>query len=209
MIGESAGMLAAGAAVVAAAELDSTLALQLMVSRPIVLGPLLGLGMGNALMGAFVGLIVELYSHDKIPIGGLIPANAAVSAGAGLLLALGPGAVGLPVAVPAGLFLGWLHERLVDSPLRRRRGRLAHSTAEALARGVDAPLGRMIAQELALQFVATWALLIAALVVLKPLGMRTWAVLSPTALGTGLWFAALAAPWFGMGMLAHSLRLNR
>jgi hypothetical protein len=202
-------MLAAGAAVVAAAELDSTLAFQLMVSRPIVLGPILGLALGNPLLGAFVGLVVELLSHDKIPIGGLIPANATVSVGAGLLLALGPGAVALPVAVPAGLFLGWLHERAVDSPLRRRRGRVALEIAARLGRGEPVGLGGFVVRELCVQFAANLALLGVALVVLKPLGTLAWAVLAGTAFGSGLWAAVLIAPWFGVGMLAHSLRLSR
>lgn len=200
-------MLAAGA--VAAAELDSTLAFQLMVSRPIVLGPLLGLALGNPLVGAFVGLVVELLSHDKIPIGGLIPANATVSAGAGLLLALGPGAVAIPVAVPAGLFLGWLHERAVDSPLRRRRGRVTLEIAARLGRGEPVLLGGFVARELFVQFAANLALLAAALVVMKPLGALAWEVLAETPLGSGLWAAVLIAPWFGAGMLAHSLRLSR
>ncbi|MBI5622486.1 MAG: PTS sugar transporter subunit IIC [Elusimicrobia bacterium] len=204
-----AGVLAAGAAAVAAAELDSTLAAQLMVSRPIVLGPILGFAMGSPLVGAFVGLVVELLSHDKIPVGGLIPANAPISAGAGLLLALGPGAVALPVAVPAGLLLGRLHGPLVDAPLRRRRGRMAREVGETLARGEDVSLGLLAGRELLLQFLANLAMLLAVIVVVKPLGRLTWRVVEDTALGTGLWSAVLISPWAGLGMLAHSMRLAR
>ncbi|MFA6315791.1 MAG: PTS sugar transporter subunit IIC [Elusimicrobiota bacterium] len=201
--------LAAGTALVAAAELDSTLAFQVMVSRPIVLCPLLGAILGNPLMGAFVGLVVELLSHDKMPIGGLIPANATVSAGGALLLALGPGAVALPVAVPAGLVLGRLHERLVDSPLRLRRGQIARRVAAALGRGEDVRLGGLAARALLLQFGATFVLLAAFLLALKPLGVLAWSSLDGTALKTGLWVALLIAPWSGLGMLAHSLRWAR
>lgn len=201
--------LLAGAAAVAAAELDSTLAFQLMVSRPIVLGPLLGLALGNPLVGAFSGFVVELLSHDKIPVGGLVPANATVSAGAAVLLALPPLAVGVPLAVPAGLLLGWAHERLVETSLRRRRGGLARSACQALVRGESPALGGLVFRELVLQFAATLALLVAALVLLKPLGTLAWSRLSDTVFGRGLWMTVMAAPWFGGGMLAHSLRLRR
>ena len=201
-------MLAAGAAVVAAAELDSTLAFQLMVSRPIVLGPILGLALGNPLLGAFVGLVVELLSHDKILIGGLVPANATVSVGAGLLLALGPGAVALPVAVPAGLFLGWLHERAVDSPAASARPGGARDRGAPRPRGAVG-LGGFVVRELCVQFAVNLALLGSRWSCTQALGHvglggpgRHGVRVRPVGRGPD---RALVR----RGMLAHSLRLGR
>ncbi|MBI5211483.1 MAG: PTS sugar transporter subunit IIC [Elusimicrobia bacterium] len=201
--------LAVGAAAVAAAELDATLALQIMVSRAIVIGPLLGLAFGDLTTGVLVGLVVELLSHDKLPVGGQIPANATVSAGAGVLLAIGPQPLPVSLAVPAGLFLGWLHERLVDNPLRRRRGRMSRVVGAGIRRGAEVSLGGLVARELVIEFGATLALLLAALLALKPLGVQPWAAEARTVLGAGLWTALSLAPWFGAGMLAHSLRVKR
>ena len=120
-----------------------------------------------------------------------------MSVGAGLLLALGPGAVALPVAVPAGLFLGWLHERAVDSPAASARPGGARDRGAPRPRGAVG-LGGFVVRELCVQFAVNLALLGVALVVLWPLGTLAWAVLAGTAFGSGLWAAVLIAPWFGV-----------
>jgi mannose/fructose/N-acetylgalactosamine-specific phosphotransferase system component IIC len=76
------GALAAAAAVLAAVELDASHAGQLMISRPLVLGPLIGLAFGQPGLGLGLGALYELFGLEEIPVGGHVPLNATVAAGA-------------------------------------------------------------------------------------------------------------------------------
>ena len=53
--------------------LDRTAALQLMLSRPIVAGPLTGLVLGEPLIGLQAGMLVELLWLGRLPVGASIP----------------------------------------------------------------------------------------------------------------------------------------
>jgi len=64
-------LFVAGVAVVCG--LDRTAALQLMISRPIVAGPLAGFVLGAPLVGLQVGLLTELLWLCRIPVGASIP----------------------------------------------------------------------------------------------------------------------------------------
>jgi PTS system mannose-specific IIC component len=64
-------LLGAGMAVLLG--LDRTAALQIMVSRPLVAGPLVGLLLGDALAGLTVGMLLELLWLCRMPVGASIP----------------------------------------------------------------------------------------------------------------------------------------
>jgi PTS system mannose-specific IIC component len=53
--------------------LDRTAALQFMLSRPIVAGPLTGLVLGEPLVGLQAGMLVELLWLGRLPVGASIP----------------------------------------------------------------------------------------------------------------------------------------
>jgi PTS system mannose-specific IIC component len=53
--------------------LDRTAAFQLMLSRPIVAGPLTGLVLGEPLIGLQAGMLVELLWLGRLPVGASIP----------------------------------------------------------------------------------------------------------------------------------------
>ena len=53
--------------------LDRTAVLQLMLSRPIVAGPLTGLVLGEPLIGLQAGMLVELLWLGRLPVGASIP----------------------------------------------------------------------------------------------------------------------------------------
>lgn len=53
--------------------LDRTAAFQVMLSRPIVAGPLTGLVLGDPLVGLQVGMLVELLWLGRLPVGASIP----------------------------------------------------------------------------------------------------------------------------------------
>jgi len=70
-------------------------AVQVMVSRPVVAGPLVGLVLGDALTGLLAGALLELLWIDRIPIGPYAPPHdtfVAVLATAGAILAAPSGA---------------------------------------------------------------------------------------------------------------------
>jgi PTS system mannose-specific IIC component len=53
--------------------LDRTAALQIMISRPLVAGPLVGLLLGDALTGLTIGMLLELLWLCRMPVGASIP----------------------------------------------------------------------------------------------------------------------------------------
>ncbi|MBU2549898.1 MAG: PTS sugar transporter subunit IIC [Proteobacteria bacterium] len=60
--------------------LDRTAAFQLMISRPLVTGPLIGLFLGQPVIGLVVGLLLELIWIGRPPLGGYIPPNECLAA---------------------------------------------------------------------------------------------------------------------------------
>lgn len=68
--------------------LDRTAVLQLMLSRPIVAGPLTGLVLGSPLTGLQVGMLVELLWLGRLPVGASIPPDDTQIAVGGTFLAV-------------------------------------------------------------------------------------------------------------------------
>ena len=68
--------------------LDRTAALQFMLSRPIVAGPLTGLILGEPLIGLQAGMLVELLWLGRLPVGALIPPDDTQIAIGGTFLAV-------------------------------------------------------------------------------------------------------------------------
>ncbi len=94
--------------------LDSTGALQVMLSRPLVVGALFGVLLGNLSLGLVLGSMVELLCIAGPPVGSLVPPDSTAAAAAAATVAvrlahLRPGhwttaaaALGFLAAVPAG-----------------------------------------------------------------------------------------------------------
>ncbi len=127
--------------VAVAAGLDRTAALQVMLSRPLVAGPLAGLMLGAPQNGLLVGSMVELLWLGRLPVGAAIPPDdTQVAVGATTLSVLmgeslglhGPGFVLLCVlvALPIGK-IGQVFDRLV----RHWNDRLVPAAEGALAEG--------------------------------------------------------------------------
>ncbi|NLN59449.1 MAG: PTS sugar transporter subunit IIC [Deltaproteobacteria bacterium] len=53
---------------------------QTMLSRPIVIAPIIGLILGNVLTGLFVGAVIELFWCNKAPLGTYLPPNDSIVA---------------------------------------------------------------------------------------------------------------------------------
>ncbi len=196
--------LALAAAAVAVVELDGTCAGQFMLSRPIVLGPLVGLAWGQPDLGFLIGAVVECLSLEQLPVGGNLPLNPTVAAGAGILLAVGPSALPPELSLPAGFGAGWAHRR-VEYALRQRRRKVSLAAEERLLSGERPPLGRLAARALAGQAAATFAVMLAALFVLGPLLSSVWPS-APQALSRGLRFGFELSPWLAAATILKATR---
>lgn len=189
-----------GAAAVALLELDTASIGPFLLSRPIVLGPLLGAALGEPAKGAALGAALELCSLRALPIGGAISWNACVAAGTATLLAAGPSRLPLEGAFFAGLLAGRLHQA---AELRLRAARAAYGrAAERDAERGRSALGAYVASSLAAQLAMTALLVFLALRLARPLwlGVSGW---DPVA--GGLRAAFVAAPWACLGSVLASL----
>lgn len=190
-------------AAVALFECDAVLVGQWMVSRPLVLGPLLGWFCGDLRMGVALGALCELFSFDRAPVGSTMPFNAPVAAGCSVLLCAGPDAVPVPLAFPAGLAAGFCH-RSAETALRQWRAGLTHRAAETLEAGGKVGWGRLHLASVGAQFLMTGAFVYAVGAALGPALSAFWDVL-PDLLRRGLQNALDAAPFIGLAALVHAL----
>lgn len=189
-----------GAATVAAAELDVASVGPFLLSRPVVLGPLLGAALDAPGRGAALGAALELVSLRALPVGGALSWNAAVAAGTAVLLAAGPSRLPLEGAFFMGLLAGRLHQA-AETRLRAARAAYGRAAERDAAKGRSL-LGAYLASSLAAQFVMTLLLVWAALRLSQPV----WAGLSGFRLLDGLLRTVFyTAPWACLGSTMVSL----
>jgi|GEM_PF-662155 len=109
--------------------LDTTAAMQILISHPLVSCSVVGLLLGNFPMGLFIGLIFELLYLDDLPVGGALFSEgnlgATVAAAVGILLdeATGRPAMATSFALISGVLVGILGGQLVVW-MRRLNGRI-------------------------------------------------------------------------------------
>ena len=193
-----------GCALVALLELDVVQVGQTMVSRPLVLGPLLGLLFGVPRIGLALGLCLEFLSLDDVPVGDRLPLNATVAAAAALLLTCSPRPLHPALALPLGLAAGWAHQCL-EAVLRRRRRALCGAAERSISDGGTPSWGRLLGRALAEQAAATFAVLLACVCAAGPALSGLWPRL-PQSLLAGLDLGWKLAPWLGLGVVLHALR---
>lgn len=195
--------LAVLAAAIAVIELDGTYIGQWMISRPIVLGPMVGILAGEIEAGVLLGALFEMFSAAAVPVGTHIPANATIGAGSALLLALGPGAAGLEWAFPVGLALAHAF-RPLEGELRQRAERWEARAARRIEEEEPGGLGGILALGLVERLAVSAAFLMAVLFVLRPLLSRL-ACAAPEIVQAGLGWGLDAAPWLGVAALLQVL----
>ena len=116
-------------------------ALQLMISRPVVAGPIVGLALGDFQTGLMAGAFVELLWIDRLPVGAYVPPHdtiVAVLAAAGAILSgAAAGGADRPLIafcvllyVPAGIA-----GQRMDMWLRRSNDRLAMQALDEVNSG--------------------------------------------------------------------------
>ncbi len=165
--------------------LDGTSVGQFMISRPLVVGTVVGGLLGDAPTGAAIGALLELYLIVSFPTGGArFPDGASATVAAAAAAVAGDGAGALPIACMIGLVWGqlggwsvWLirrrNERMVPrgpcepkDVVRFHLGAIAVDFFRgALVAGSGAALGQWMAPVLVrswpLELGASWALVLA------------------------------------------------
>ncbi len=194
--------LLTGCAAIAVLELDATLVAQTLVSRPLIVGAVIGTAAGNPLAGMLFGASFELLSLCNLPVGGCLNWSGTVSAGTAALLA---GAhISFPLCFAGGLAAGVLHAR-TEGFERARRARTVDAVAARAEAGGSA-LGRSLCASLAVHAAMTFAVALSVTAAVTLADRRAWGYL-PEFLRAGAALAASSAPWIGLsGVAAWGLR---
>ncbi len=184
--------LLGGCAALAVLELDATLAVQTLASRPLVVGCAFGALSGAAQAGAFMGAILELLSLADLPVGGCLTWSAPVAAGTGAMLA-GRG-VTPPLCLAGGIVAGIVHSRLEALERSRRAATSGAVASEAAATG---RLGGALALSLGAHAAMTLAVAYACVAAFTALDRSAWASV-PEFARDGVAIASGAAPWLAL-----------
>ncbi len=188
-------------------------AVQLMISRPVVSAPLIGLALGDVYTGLVTGALLELLWIDRIPIGTYVPPNdtfvAILATGGAILAAPSSGspprelvALSILVFAPAGI-LGQGMERLLrrwnDGLVLRALEDAGAGDASGVTRRHCAALGRYFAFSLVFLAVAL-AVGVWLLKVIYP-GL-------PESVLRSLGFAFCLLPLIGVGVALNTIKLR-
>ncbi len=187
-------------AVLAFLELDTTYWGQVLISRPIVAGSIIGLLSGNFFLGLQLGIFTELIYLDFMPIGGVTPPSGALSSGIAVIMAQYFG-LDIYFAFFVGI-IGGLAFSFVEKGLRRLRTRNLPQIEQAL-RSDKTSAGKIIFQSLLLQFLATYAFLLVCISVIGPAFGGVSAKI-PEHLHIAFKFSYFVVPWVGLAGLLLS-----
>ncbi len=188
-------------------------AVQVMVSRPVVAGPMIGLVLGDALTGLLAGALLELLWIDRIPIGPYVPPHdtfVAVLATAGAILAAPSGASPPRELIALSVLLfapaAWLGQRM-EILLRQWNERWVSRALEDAKAGDPAMLSRRHLSALAGYFGASLLCLGALMLCGVPLLRWMYPALPPSLLQV-LTFAYFLLPLVGVGVALNTIKLR-
>ena len=153
-------------ALVAFLELDTTYVGQLLISRPFIVGAILGALTGDLFLGLQVGIFAELIYIDYLPIGGVVPPSGAITAATAILMNHFFG-MHIYFAFFVGIVCGQLFA-FVEKHLRERRSKLLEKFESALI-DVKITPKNVIIKSILTEFVVTFVFLILCMVVFGPL----------------------------------------
>jgi len=100
--------------------------IQAMISRPVIIAPVVGIILGNPYAGLIVGAILELLWIDRLPIGIYVPPNDSIAAAFAAALAILAGqslgavtselmALAILVAIPFGILAKKIDVKIIES----------------------------------------------------------------------------------------------
>ncbi|PIU19549.1 MAG: hypothetical protein COT18_06935 [Elusimicrobia bacterium CG08_land_8_20_14_0_20_59_10] len=179
--------------------LDSVQAGQFLLSRPVVVGILLGWLNGCVLEGARIGILLELLYIDFIPVGGVVPPNGTAAAAAGVLAHSAAG-----LAPSLAFFIGAAAGRAyspVEAWLRSARSSWSGRVEEQVRSG-DLNLSRWLAAAM----LAESSVLAAYCMLCTAVAAGLAAVPGIELISPGTDFAYSLMPWLGLSGLYFRFR---
>jgi mannose/fructose/N-acetylgalactosamine-specific phosphotransferase system component IIC len=191
--------------------LDTTAALQIMVSEPIVAGTLAGLALGDPSVGLALGAALQLVWSGALPVGAAPFPDSAPAAvgGVGGAVLLGGAGVPAPAALAAGflaaLVAGMVGQR-VTAWLRGRNDRLAFAAETSAARGDARGVTAAVLLGLAGRFATAAAVALGTALALAALARPLSLLPSGREFDPVFWAAPIAAC---VGVIAARSRLER
>lgn len=184
-------------AVIAFMELDTTYLGQVLISRPVVVGSLLGFITGDFFLGLQIGIFTELIYLDFMPIGGVVPPSGAISAGVAILMAhffLMDIYFAFFVGIVSGIMFSF-----IEKHMRRYRARLLPALEKDIVEG-KITSGRVLLQSLTLQYLVVLTFLILTLTIAGP-GFNAISADIPEKLHIAFKFSYFVVPWVGLSVL--------
>lgn len=191
---------------------------QVMFARPLVAGTVAGMILGDPIAGGTVGVVLELFALDVMPVGAVRYPDYGIGAVAAAATAAGaPGALGTGVAVCVGLGVAYLGEvgiRVVRSrnteDMRRNRAALEEGDESVV---IATHLRGLLRDTLRSVAVTGAGLLLAAAAYRwSPITVRGAVLVTIVLVGAAIGAAAaggmrlsgrgLALRWFGLGVAA-------
>jgi PTS system mannose-specific IIC component len=206
--------LLAGAGVALICGLDRVAMLQILISRPIVAAPLIGLLLGEPLIGLQIGVMVELLWLARLPVGAAVPPDDTQVAIGATVLAVALGRqlgsispemmlVSLLIALPLGKV-----GQYCDHRARLYNGRLPDLTEQAVAQGL---FGRAqllhLRGLLSFSFAAlmTYSFIVFGGLLVIPFA---WSLIA-VPLGYSAGFLQLALPLIGVAVILGTINVSR
>lgn len=178
-------------------ELDTTYFGQFLLSRPVVVGSVIGFLTGDFFLGLQLGIFTELIYLDFIPIGGIVPPSGAISAGVGTIMAHFFN-MDIYFAFFVGIVSGILFS-FVEKKVRRYRSSILPKIARLLIDGKTTP-GMVMFQSIVFQYLTVFTFLILTITIIGPL----FAFIShdiPEKLHIAFKFSYFVVPWVGLSVL--------
>lgn len=200
----SAGVAALGAVL----GLDYIVIGQTLLAQPAISGPIVGIVLGEPMLGIWAGLTVQLLWAGRLPVGAYVPPNCCVAGvftvGTAVLIpgvvapahrAVLAGLLTLPIAYAGGRLDVFIKARLNVIYL--------HAAERALAKNRRAPLGvatlKGVTSVFVKDYVLLWVSVFAATAVLGLVAGRI-----TEQLGAGLNVAYVVLPAAGVALLLHA-----
>ncbi len=187
-------------ALVALLELDTTYVGQILISRPLIVGTLLGALTGNLFLGLQVGIFIELIYIDYLPIGGTIPPSGAISASVAILMNHFF-AMDIYFAFFVGIVCGQIFV-FVERSVREKRSSFLNKLEKALI-GRKVPLNKVMFKSIAAEFLVVFIFLILSMIVIGPLFSFMHKDISEK-IHVAFQFSYYIVPWVGLCALLFS-----
>ena len=179
---------------VALLELDTTYVGQILISRPLMVGTILGALTGNLFLGLQIGIFTELIYIDYLPIGGVVPPSGAITAAVAILMNY-CFSMDIYFAFFVGIVCGQLFA-FVEKALRSYRSKLLDGIETRLIDGKVTP-GKIIFSGIISEFVTIFVFLVLSMIVVGPLFVHLHDDISEK-IHIAFKFAYYIVPWVGL-----------